>query len=38
MGSLSNVKWTPRAALLKVLIDLIDGVFRLDVTHLNDEI
>ena len=29
---------TPRAAVLKGLIDQIDGVFRLDVTHLEDKI
>jgi hypothetical protein len=28
----------PRAAVLKVLIDHIDGVFRLDVTHQNDKV
>ena len=29
---------TPRAAVLKGPIDPIDGVFRLDITHLNDKI
>jgi len=33
-----SVMGAPKAAVLKGLIDQVDGVFRLDVTHQEDKI